>query len=186
MIGKTLRDKFQKSGRFKTQMWIALEEMEIILSVIEKGDFAAIYESGTCHGYSSSCMAEAVGDIKIHTFDPVDRDKVWEEVPEKLKKKIVFYTRKFNSYAPDIVVNRPDAPCFFFIDGDHRYSGVRRDWRAIRPFLRDGDVVAFHDVDMYSVSEAVKWIEKRSPTLKKTELYDQFRRHIKVLYYGPK
>lgn len=36
---------------------------------------------------------------------------------------------------------------FLFIDGDHTYDGVRRDWEMYSPIVRDGGMVAFHDVN---------------------------------------
>jgi hypothetical protein len=33
-----------------------------------------------------------------------------------------------------------------FIDGDHRYEGVRADFLAYRRFVREGGVIAFHDI----------------------------------------
>jgi predicted O-methyltransferase YrrM len=35
---------------------------------------------------------------------------------------------------------------FLFIDGDHTYEGVRRDWEMYSPLVRKGGLVAFHDV----------------------------------------
>ena len=35
---------------------------------------------------------------------------------------------------------------FLFIDGDHRYDGVLADFLSYRHFVRDGGVIAFHDV----------------------------------------
>jgi predicted O-methyltransferase YrrM len=35
---------------------------------------------------------------------------------------------------------------FLFIDGDHSYEGVRRDFELYSPLVRSGGVVAFHDV----------------------------------------
>jgi len=35
---------------------------------------------------------------------------------------------------------------FLFIDGDHTYSGVKKDWDMYRKFLRPGSIVAFHDI----------------------------------------
>jgi predicted O-methyltransferase YrrM len=34
-----------------------------------------------------------------------------------------------------------------FIDGDHRYEGVKRDFENYRPLLSDRGVILFHDVD---------------------------------------
>lgn len=36
---------------------------------------------------------------------------------------------------------------FLFIDGDHRYSGVKRDYELYSPLVRPGGIIAFHDTD---------------------------------------
>jgi predicted O-methyltransferase YrrM len=33
-----------------------------------------------------------------------------------------------------------------FIDGDHTYEGVRRDFEMYKSLVRDGGVIAFHDI----------------------------------------
>jgi cephalosporin hydroxylase len=38
---------------------------------------------------------------------------------------------------------RPD---FLYIDGDHSYDGVRRDFELYSPLVRPGGIVAFHDI----------------------------------------
>ncbi len=35
---------------------------------------------------------------------------------------------------------------FLFIDGDHRYEGVKADYDNFRPLVRPGGIVAFHDI----------------------------------------
>jgi predicted O-methyltransferase YrrM len=35
---------------------------------------------------------------------------------------------------------------FLFIDGDHRYAGVKQDYEDYSPFVRSGGVIAFHDI----------------------------------------
>ena len=35
---------------------------------------------------------------------------------------------------------------FLFIDGDHTYEGVRRDFEMYSPLVREGGVIAFHDI----------------------------------------
>lgn len=39
--------------------------------------------------------------------------------------------------------NRVD---FLFIDGDHGYEGVKRDFELYGPLVRDGGIIAFHDI----------------------------------------
>lgn len=35
---------------------------------------------------------------------------------------------------------------FLFIDGDHTYDGAKKDFTIYRPLVRDGGIIAFHDV----------------------------------------
>jgi predicted O-methyltransferase YrrM len=35
---------------------------------------------------------------------------------------------------------------FLFIDGDHSYEGVKRDFEMYSPFVRPGGLIAFHDI----------------------------------------
>lgn len=44
---------------------------------------------------------------------------------------------------------------FLFIDGDHRYEGVKQDFTMYSPLVRSGGMVAFHDVAQNSSSVQV-------------------------------
>ena len=35
---------------------------------------------------------------------------------------------------------------FLFIDGDHRYEGVKKDYEMYSPLVRPGGIIAFHDI----------------------------------------
>ena len=35
---------------------------------------------------------------------------------------------------------------FLFIDGDHRYTGVKRDWSLYAPLVKRNGIIAFHDI----------------------------------------
>lgn len=39
-----------------------------------------------------------------------------------------------------------DVVDFLFIDGDHTYEGVKRDFEMYKPLVRDGGVIALHDI----------------------------------------
>ena len=34
------------------------------------------------------------------------------------------------------------------IDGDHSYDGVRQDWKLVQPYLAEGAIVWFHDIQV--------------------------------------
>jgi len=39
---------------------------------------------------------------------------------------------------------------YLFLDGDHTYSGVQRDFEMYAPLVRSGGIVAFHDIVTYN------------------------------------
>lgn len=39
---------------------------------------------------------------------------------------------------------------YLFIDGDHTYEGVKRDFEMYSPFVRSGGMVAFHDIAVHT------------------------------------
>lgn len=39
-----------------------------------------------------------------------------------------------------------DKVDFLFIDGDHTYHGVKRDFEMYKPLVNDGGIIAFHDI----------------------------------------
>ena len=41
----------------------------------------------------------------------------------------------------------PDGIDFLFIDGDHSFDGVRRDFELYGPFVRNPGIIAFHDIN---------------------------------------
>jgi predicted O-methyltransferase YrrM len=67
-----------------------------------------------------------------------------------------------------------------FIDGDHAYESVRRDYELYAPFVRAGGIIAFHDIvegPESSVGGVPRfWREIRSSLLQTVEIvhsYDQ-------------
>jgi predicted O-methyltransferase YrrM len=40
---------------------------------------------------------------------------------------------------------------FLFIDGDHSYEGVKKDFEMYSPLVRKGGIIAFHDIVGHSL-----------------------------------
>jgi predicted O-methyltransferase YrrM len=64
---------------------------------------------------------------------------------------------------------------FLFIDGDHRYEGVRQDFQLYSPLVRPGGLVAFHDVAQHKAEYDCQvdrlWTEVK-PNFKHYEFID--------------
>jgi predicted O-methyltransferase YrrM len=57
---------------------------------------------------------------------------------------------------------------FLFIDGDHTYEGVKQDFLMYSPFVREGGIIAFHDIVKHDHAEGCE--------------VDRFWREIKLNY----
>jgi predicted O-methyltransferase YrrM len=66
-----------------------------------------------------------------------------------------------------------------FIDGDHTYEGVKKDWEMYSPLVRSGGLIAFHDVAGNYGETQVKafW-----DTIKKSYAHREYMTHPESLY----
>jgi predicted O-methyltransferase YrrM len=55
-------------------------------------------------------------------------------------------TEVFGEFQKSLGAHKID---FLFIDGDHSYAGVKKDYELYSPFVRKGGVIAFHDVAVH-------------------------------------
>ena len=65
---------------------------------------------------------------------------------------------------------------FLFIDADHTYSGVRRDFELYSPLLRSGGIAAFHDIatyDQQTKCEVGKFWKEIKPHYRHREIIEQ-------------
>jgi predicted O-methyltransferase YrrM len=72
---------------------------------------------------------------------------------------------------------------FLFIDGDHRYEGVRRDFEMYGPLVRKGGIIAFHDI-VPGPSELVGGVPKFWSEIKQNFHYKEFVEDWKQGGYG--
>ena len=60
---------------------------------------------------------------------------------------------------------------FLFIDGDHRYEGVRQDFEMYSPLVRSGGLLAFHDI---AKSGGVEEVYKFWDEVKRSYVHKEF------------
>jgi predicted O-methyltransferase YrrM len=119
-------------------------------------------EIGSYLGASSCFIAAAISnDSKLYCIDTwqndamkyVDADTDADERDtyrefllntKKYSKKIVMI-RKWSTEAIDDVKQKAISVDFLFIDGDHSYEGVKKDWDLYSKLLKPGSIVVFHD-----------------------------------------
>lgn len=67
------------------------------------------------------------------------------------RRKQRLHLLRGDSHSPEMLervreVFRGQPLDYLFIDGDHRYEGVKRDFEMYAPMVRKGGIIAFHDI----------------------------------------
>jgi len=120
-----------------------------------------ILEIGSHLGASSLYLAEAAKELdgKLYCVDTWMNDAMgegvkdtWEEFcnnTKSLSTRIVPIRARSTEFDYSMI----DGPVdFIFIDGDHSYEGVSRDFEYVKPLLAERPVIAFHDSMQKGVS----------------------------------
>ncbi len=114
-----------------------------------------LVEIGVWHGVTTCCLRQAMAsDGTLFAVDPypvgrlgfsAQRSIAHREV-RRIHNGYVKWLRKTGAEAARDYLAAGEEPVdFVFIDGDHSYEGLRRDWQGWSPLLGPGGVVALHD-----------------------------------------
>jgi predicted O-methyltransferase YrrM len=134
-------------------------ELVRMLEVLQKARLRTVVEIGTARGGSLllfCCIA--VSDASIVSIDlpggnfgggysawrvPLYRDFARESQKIHLLRADSHSDLTFENLM-SILSGRPVD--FLFIDGDHTYDGVRRDFELYSPLVGEGGIIGFHDI----------------------------------------
>jgi predicted O-methyltransferase YrrM len=148
----------------KTIMLGALQkpkEVELLLTFLHGMSFKNILEIGTAKGgmfYALCQIADPKativsldwqkGDFRAIGYTETEADIVRLKGYGKPTQKLAFV--RADSHKPatmDRVKKIFGMPLdLLFIDGDHTYNGVRKDWEMYSPLVKPGGIIVFHDI----------------------------------------
>ena len=117
-------------------------EMESLLNLLTYHKIETIVEIGSCHGGTANIWRMMYPQADIVCIDL--NFNLW--LPDIPVKRIVGDTtdeRTKNLLRLHLDGKQID---FLFIDGDHNYESCKSDWEMYSPLVREGGIIAFHDV----------------------------------------
>lgn len=142
-------------------------EIEQLLSLIQQRAPSKILEIGTANGGTLFLFARvAAPNATLLSLDlpagnygggysPI-RIPLYLSFARNKQKIFLLRGNSHDRSNVDRVTNRlGEAKLdFLFIDGDHSYEGVKKDFELYSPLVRSGGVIAFHDVASHAASDA--------------------------------
>lgn len=140
---------------------LTVEEKLLIHQIVKKNKPQICVEIGSFLGASSCFICSAIpASSKLYCIDTwgnhamsyweedteVERDTYLEFKQNTLKyKDKIFEIRKWSTEAINTLKEHESNIDFLFIDGDHNYESVKKEWDLYSPLLSFGSIVAFHD-----------------------------------------
>lgn len=163
----------------------------ILYSLVRALEPEAIVEIGSARGKSTCAMALACsenGKGKVFAIDP-HMENSWTDAGNELDSGrflegrlseygLTPWCQMIRSRSVDAAGGWSRKIDLLFIDGDHTYEGVRRDFELFAPFLTDRSIVCFHDTLWEHERERVGYRSDMGVPAYMSDLQD---RHYKIV-----
>lgn len=158
--------EWKQVARFGGGMAIELEVGEFLNALVRMTKPAVVVETGTHKGFSTLMIAQALkanGKGHLYTFDLMDHG-VMKECEKFGVAQIVFFSKEDSAAGISKLSPRVKNIDFLWLDADHSTEAVIKELNAALPMLRNGSLVAFHDIITDPrEAKAVAEIRKRFP-----------------------
>jgi predicted O-methyltransferase YrrM len=155
-MGRRNREETKKDGTMKPVMYQDVEEFAGLLSIIQQEAPKRTLEIGSLFGGTLWHWMDISSEIVVV-------DKIIPEGDERRPKQVQAHREwpewalgrcKLTIFEEDSglettvagVKNAMPEVDFLFIDGDHRYEAVKKDFDYYSPLVRPGGIIAFHDI----------------------------------------
>lgn len=188
------KDQYRTAGCFFRPNY---ERGILMYYLVRKKNISSVLEIGFGRGYSVFCMAKAMCDHgidgKITTVDPnLDENflnHLTKVFPKEWFDKIEFVKNTSDSYFEE---NKDKEYDFIYIDGDHRYEAVKKDWENSRDKFRKALLFDdYHmptkkhkDIDCAAVIDSIDDHEKELIIMDRRIFFDDRRIKDEDIDYG--
>ena len=155
---KALKESVVRKVRF-VEGFLSLDEAQLLSKLASQVSEGCIVEVGSYRGRSTVALALGAqhgSNIPVYTIEPHEqfegvlggnfgpRDRV--EFFFNILRTNCAETVRVIGVSSEVVTKGWDKPIgLLWIDGDHRYEAVKRDFTCWEPFILKQGLVAFHD-----------------------------------------
>jgi predicted O-methyltransferase YrrM len=151
------RQKLPKSHSIIIKPLQIKSEITGLCRIVQEASPNVIVEIGTANGGTLFLFNRIANPEKIISVDLPQGSfgggyPFWK-IPflKALGKKHVIQLIRADSHSEETLLEtktrlKGSEVDFLFIDGDHTYEGVKKDFQAYSPMVRKGGIVAFHDI----------------------------------------
>ncbi len=139
--------------------WQIKEEFIVLMEILQKRKPKYVLEIGTAGGGSLFMLSQVIEDDAILISIDLPHGQFGGGYPEN---RITLYN-SFAKTSQKIILIRKDSHSleslksvkmilkennldFLFIDGDHSYEGVKKDFELYAPLVKKNGLIAFHDI----------------------------------------
>ena len=128
------------------------EEIKNLLLILDKVKPKVVLEIGTARGGTlllfSNIAEEEATLISVDLYQTIEKRILFRYI-KKVKQKI--YLIQGDSHSIETLrkikaILRDNKVDFIFIDADHSYEGVKKDFEMYSLLVRKGGIIAFHDI----------------------------------------
>ncbi|MEM5875171.1 MAG: class I SAM-dependent methyltransferase [Candidatus Aenigmatarchaeota archaeon] len=172
------------------------EEIEKLLNILSKKKPKTILEIGTANGgtlFLWCRIAHKTGKIisidlpggKFGGGYPKWKFPLYKSFATGKQKVYLIRDDSHNkqSFKKIIRILNGEKLDFLFIDGDHTYEGVRKDFEMYSPLVKKGGIIAFHDI-VPGPEEYVGGVPKFWKEIKKKYKHKEIVKNWKQRYCG--
>jgi len=135
-----------------TRPWQIKEEIKNLLLILEKVKPKVILEIGTSGGGTlflfSNIADEEATLISVDLYQTIEKRILFRYI-KKEKQKIFLIqgdSHSIETLRKIKAILRDNKVDFLFIDADHSYEGIKKDFEMYSLLVRKGGIIAFHDI----------------------------------------
>ena len=198
--------KLAKIAIEKKEAFQKATELSPLISLLKRRKLNTIVEIGTSEGGTFYAWCKiAQPSATIISIDlpggPFSGGYILKDVKKlrkygKKKQKLYFLRKDSHKQAVKnelVKILKGRKIDFLMIDGDHRYTGAKRDWQLYSPLVKQGGIIALHDILFHPGMLRCK-VDKLWKEIKKKHKHKEFtdKKHdrgygqwggIGVIYY---